>query len=177
MCCFEDEIRPYIDRTIQRFTNGGSVAFSGGPADMQTLSLTSEHRGPRCSLGTLVASTEASIAFLEFVIRVESKCEQHQKLTNDSQQGAGEWQEEVDGLLHRRVMLLRVAECCAVLLGRYAVDVDMRDSCAELVHRLKNLLQIEGAVASNLRAKQRRIHISQTISFMRGAMRVIFETL
>lgn len=34
-------------------------------------------------------------------------------------------------------MLLRVAECCAVLLGRFATDVDMRDSCSELVLKLK----------------------------------------
>jgi hypothetical protein len=67
MCCCEDDIRPHIDRTIQRFTNGGGPF----PGDTQGLGMVmGSHRGPRCSLGTLVASTEAAVSFLALVIAV-----------------------------------------------------------------------------------------------------------
>lgn len=85
-------------------------------------------------------AAEIAIAFLALVVRVEAKCEAPglplarqgaapaaPGAAADAAASEGEWVQQVAALAHRRAMLLRIAECAAALLGRFAGDHDLHD--------------------------------------------------
>eukprot|EP00960_Hanusia_phi_P065407 766082-Hanusia_phi.AAC.7 len=113
MCCFGDKISPYVDRTAQRFRSKegdanlySSSAFSSSSSSSSSL---------RCSLGTLTLATECSVSFLQFIIQLESQCDSHGPQMEEE---SGEFHAQVFALEHRRKMLMRICECCAILLGK-----------------------------------------------------------
>jgi hypothetical protein len=72
----------------------------------------------KCNLMTLTKAIDVAGSFLHFLLQVEACAEE--RLNSSAQRGAGdesEWLQEHSALVHRRKMLLRVAECASILLG------------------------------------------------------------
>lgn len=176
MCACGDQVRPYIERSMSRF--GTTVA------PLQEWQAANSAVAPRrsgCSLGTLIASAEAAISYLSFVVHVDRACDGADTGEKNGRGRGGEWLEEVGALQHRRAMLLRLIECAGLLLGRFAGDVDVSDPCDELLLRLRQTCSLppqqEAQGRSSARARRREVELERTLSLLRGAMRTIHEYL
>ena len=139
-------------------------------------------RAVRCNVLTLTKAIECAGSFLQFLLQVEACADKRlqSSFSSDTMEHS-EWLQEHSALVHRRKMLLRIAECSAILLGRLAGrhmdsgETPRAHNLQELfdLHKLrKDLLPLSNPLPAPVQAE-----ISRSIAFMRSATRSISETI
>jgi len=101
--------------------SGGSV-FGGAGGVRGGGGATTAHRMLRCNLITFTKAIECAGTLLTFLLQVETCAQTRLHSSNNGLENSehSEWLQEHSALVHRRKMLLRIAECASLLLGRAA---------------------------------------------------------